>query len=187
MSIPLQLVHSAHLTLRPILKSDLTDLMQVNGDSEVTRFLPYPTWESEKDAQAWWVRMEERMSTGTAKQFVIHHPEDGKVIGSVLLFNYDEGSSRLEIGYVLARSYWRRGYAREALNALLRQLMGESGIRRVEAEVNPENTASNALLASLGFSLEGCRRERWLAESGPYSVNVYGLLASELPAFADTP
>ena len=153
--------------------------MEINGDPEVTRFLPYPVWNTEADAEAWWERMEQRESAGAARQLVIHHLAQDKVIGTALLFNFDQDSMRLEIGYALGRAYWREGYAREALGALLLQLIGESAIRRVEAEVNPQNLASNALLVSLGFTLEGLRRERWLSASGPYSVNVYGLLASE--------
>ncbi len=178
-SIPFEPLRSQRLALRQVKKADLTDLMEVNGDAEVTRFLPYPMWNTEADAEAWWERMEQRTSTGAARQLVIHHLAQDKVIGTVLLFNFDQESRRLEIGYVLGRAYWREGYAREALGALLLQLMGESAIRRVEAEVNPENLASSALLVSLGFTLEGLRRERWLSASGPYSVNVYGLLASE--------
>lgn len=178
-SIPFAPLRSQRLALRQVKKADLTDLMEVNGDAEVTRFLPYPMWNTEADAEAWWERMEQRTSTGAAKQLVIHHLAQDKVIGTVLLFNFDQESRRLEIGYVLGRAYWREGYAREALGALLLQLMGESAIRRVEAEVNPENLASSALLVSLGFTLEGLLRERWLSASGPYSVNVYGLLASE--------
>jgi RimJ/RimL family protein N-acetyltransferase len=153
--------------------------MDVNGDAQVTRFLPYPMWDTKADADSWWERMEQQISAGKARQLVIQHVVDNKVIGTVLLFNFDAGSMRLEIGYVLGRSYWRKGYAREALSALLLQLISDSGIRRVEAEVNPDNIASNALLVSLGFTLEGLRRERWMSESGPYGVNAYGLLASE--------
>lgn len=182
MSIPFDSAQSARLFIRPILNSDLDDLMQVNGDREVTRFLPYPTWESEADAQAWWDRTEQRVANGTARQMVIWHLADERVIGSVLLFNYDQGSCRLEIGYVLARDYWRCGYASEALHAVLSTLFLTSGIRRVEAEVNPDNIASGALLLAQGFSLEGLRRERWMSDDSPYDVDVYGLLAREFTA-----
>ena len=34
---------------------------------------------------------------------------------TALRFKYDEGSQRVELGYVLGRSHWRQGYAAEAL------------------------------------------------------------------------
>lgn len=180
MPITIDSVSSQRVVLRPVSESDLADLMEVNGDPEVTRYLPYKTWQTVEDAEAWFARMVELMASGTALQLAVERKLDNHVIGAVLLFKFDEGSSRVEIGYVLGRAYWQQGYAKEAIRALLSYLLHKSGIRRVEAEVNPENVASTALLESLGFKLEGFLRERWVAESGPYGVNVYGLLASDL-------
>lgn len=52
---------------------------------------------------------------GSARQLMIARNDDGEVIGTALLFKYDEGSQRVELGYVLGRSHWRQGYASEAL------------------------------------------------------------------------
>jgi [ribosomal protein S5]-alanine N-acetyltransferase len=52
-------------------------------------------------------------------------------------------------------------------------------VRRIEAEVNPANTASNALLLGLGFTHEGTARQRWVAKGRAYNTNLYGLLADE--------
>jgi ribosomal-protein-alanine N-acetyltransferase len=173
-------ISSERLELRPIREADLEDLMEMNSDPEVTRFLPYATWKTAQDANEWLVKTKEREATGKAQQLVMQQKSDGRILGTVLLFNFDKGSSRLEIGYVLGRKYWQNGFAKEALHALLMHLFGKSGIRRVEAEVHPDNAASNALVNSLGFRLEGFLRDRWVNEGEPYGVNVYGLLAADL-------
>jgi RimJ/RimL family protein N-acetyltransferase len=166
-------------TLREVCSDDLQDLMEVNGDPEVTHFLPYATWVSLADAAAWLERMNKLVATGSARQLVIVRNADEKVIGTALLFKFDEGSSRLELGYVIGRAHWKQGYAAEALRALLSHVFTGLRIRRVEAEVNPSNLASNALLKSLGFTQEGYLRERWVAKGATYGVNIYGLLATE--------
>ncbi len=102
-----------------------------------------------------------------------------QVIGSVLLFKFDAGSARAELGYVLGRPHWRQGLAREALRAVLGQVFGALGLRRIEAEVNPDNTASCALLASLGFVLEGRLRQRWAAKGVTYDTHLYGCLVQD--------
>jgi RimJ/RimL family protein N-acetyltransferase len=153
--------------------------MLVNGDAEVTRYLPYNTWQALPDAEAWLERMNKLTADGSASQLVIHHNGEGQAVGTVLLFRHEAASSRIELGYVLARRYWRQGMAREALALALNRSFGELGLRRVEAEVNIANTASNALLSSLGFAREGTMRERWSAKGATYSVHFYGLLASE--------
>ena len=154
--------------------------MAVNGNHAVTRYLPYKTWQSAKDAQAWLARMTVLADEGKALQLVVERQSDNQVIGAILLFDYDEYNNRLEIGYVLGQEYWQQGYAKEAIHGLLFQLINESGLRRIEAQVNPNNIASVALMKSLGFKNEGYLRERWAAEEGPYDVIMFGLLASDL-------
>lgn len=77
------------------------------------------------------------------------------------------------------RVQWRQGYAQEALVDLSSTLIGPLGVRSVEAEVNPANTASNQLLRELGFTHAGLLRLRWVATGQIYDTNRYGCLASE--------
>jgi len=53
-------------------------------------------------------------------------------------------------------------------------------LRRLEAEVNPANQASHALLTQVGFVVEGRLRKRWVSRSGPYDSVFYGLLCEDL-------
>lgn len=163
--------------------ADLPDLMAVNGDAEVTRFLPYEAWRGADDAQAWLARMAGLAQSGAARQLVVHL-RDGAApaIGTVVLFRHDEGSARAEIGYVLGRAAWGRGYATEALTAVIGHAFGALALRRLEAEVDPANRASGALLRRLGFTCEGRLRERWLRRGQPHDVGLWGLLAHEWPA-----
>lgn len=176
----IQPLHTPRLTIREISAADLLDLQAVNGDPEVTRFLPYATWKSEEDAQAWLARMQALAESGSGRQFVIALNTSGRVIGTILLFRFDAGSSRAELGYVLGRAHWRQGMMEEALRAFCGHLFTTEGIRRLEAEVDPANEPSNALLTRIGFVREGMLRKRWVAKGGePYDTNIYGALAEE--------
>ena len=57
----------------------------------------------------------------------------------------------VEIGYAVYPPYRRQGYAREALQALLRWAHVEHGVPRFIASVKPDNIASCTLLAATGF------------------------------------
>lgn len=180
--MPLQAIseiRTARLLVRPVAEPDLAGLMEINGDDEVTRFLPYETWRSMGDGLTWLARMEALRAGGSGQQLVIERAADRKVVGTTLLFKHDEGSARIELGYVVGRRHWRTGYAREALTAVCGHCFGEMGIRRMEAEVNPVNTASNKLLLALGFTHEGLLRLRWVAKGQAYDTNIYGCLAQE--------
>ncbi len=172
-------IESPRLTLRPVLASDLADLLEVNGDPQVTRFLPYPAWQSLEDGGAWLSRMEALGASGTGRQLVLVAKPDSRVIGTLLLFRFDEASSRLELGYALARNHWGQGFMKEAVEAACSHAFGELNIRRIEAEVNPANAASCRLLLNAGFALEGNLRQRWVVKGVTYDTCIYGCLAED--------
>jgi RimJ/RimL family protein N-acetyltransferase len=172
-------IDTPRLVVRQIAEADLPGLMSVNGDDAVTQFLPYATWRAMDDATAWYQRITGIQATGNAVQFVILSRDDASVVGACLLFNFNEGSARAELGYVLGRAHWGRGLAREAVAALVGVAFGPMGVRRLEAEVNPLNRSSVRLLQSLGFTREGLLRQRWVGKGRTYDVELHGLLRDE--------
>jgi RimJ/RimL family protein N-acetyltransferase len=172
-------IESARLTLREVVESDLDDLMALNGDPEITRFLPYDAWQARDDAVSWFQRMRTLADTGSARQLVLVHQAEQRVVGTLLLFKFDAASSRLEIGYVLGRAYQGQGLMREALAAAIQAAFTQWGLHRLEAEVDTANRPSNRLLQSLGFTLEGTLRQRWKAKGRRYDTSLYGLLADD--------
>lgn len=172
-------LETQRLRIRAVAESDLQDLMSVNGDQEVTKYRPYGTWTTSEDATSWLGRMQALQASGSGVQLVIQEKSSNSCIGTVLLFKLDEVSSRVELGYVLARRNWGQGLMKEGLSAVLDHCFESAGLRRIEAEVNPENISSNKLLSALGFTLEGCARKRWVAKGVAYDTNLYGLLAPE--------
>ena len=175
-------IETARLRVRLIEEADLSDLFAVNGDPEVTRFLPYATWENPASGDAWFKRMTDLQATGAALQFVVVHKAADKAIGTCLIFRYDEPSARAELGFVLARKYWGEGYMSEALTALIDCAFENMAMRRLEAEVNPRNAASGKLLRHLGFVREGLARQRWVSKGTAHDVESYGLLHDDWAA-----
>jgi RimJ/RimL family protein N-acetyltransferase len=175
-------METTRLRLRLVEERDLPDLMAVNGDERVTRYLPYETWRTLDDAAAWFARMSQLGAGGASLQFAIMEKASARVIGTSLLFRYDEANARAELGYVLGRAHWGKGLMREAIEALISYAFGLCELRRLEAEVQPDNLASNRLLQALGFTHEGLLRERWLTKGQATDSNIYGLLAPDWAA-----
>ena len=170
---------SDRLYIRRVAESDLSALFVVNGNDDVTRFLPYATWVTPSDSIAWLNRMRGQEAAGTALQLVLIERASEIPVGSIVLHRYDEASARVELGYVLGRPWWGRGYMREALQSLVATAFGSMRVRRLEAEVDPTNVASVRLLETLGFRHEGTLRQRWTGKGRTYDVRLYGALASE--------
>ncbi len=175
----IQDIETARLKLLPVDASHLEDLFEINGDDRVTKYLPYATWQSLVDGQSWLARMQALQAGGTGQQLVAMRKQDQKIVASLLLFKYDEGSSRLELGYVLGRQFWKQGLMHEAADAACAHAFSAMGIRRIEAEVNPANVASCKLLTKLGFTHEGTLRQRWVGKGAAYDTHVYGLLVDD--------
>jgi len=172
-------IETERLAVRLVVESDLPALMEGNSDEQVTALLPYATWRSAADAEAWLQRMRGIEATGLALQFVVALKSAERAIGTCLLFRFEEGSARAELGYALGRAYWGQGFMQEALAGLLGSAFGAMGLRRIEAEVDTANRSSARLLQRLGFTKEGLLRQRWVTKGKAKDVEMYGLLRNE--------
>ena len=144
-------IETSRLLVRLFTESDLPALMEVNGDDAVTRYVPYPTWQSLDDAKAWFKRMSDLQAVDKALQFVVTTKTTGKAIGTCLLFHFDDIAARAELGYVLGQAHWGQGYMREALTALINFAFDQMSLRTLDATVDVRNVRSIRLLQRLGF------------------------------------
>ena len=104
------------------------------------------------------------------------------IIGGVSLeySGWPKANHRAEIGYALAKAYWRRGIGTEAVAAVVRFAFEQLHVHRVEASVTLDNVGSVRLLEKLGFVREGTSRESLLMDDAAYhSVGLYSLLDRE--------
>jgi RimJ/RimL family protein N-acetyltransferase len=165
-----------HLLLRTADITDLRALHEVNALDEVTRYLPYGSWRSADDGIAWFERMQSLQDKGNTLQFVIADKTSNIAIGTFLLFNHDSDNARAEIGYVLGRAHWGKGYMHETLAVMLAWAFGTLMLHRLEATIDPRNERSARLLDSFGFEREGVQRERWHCKGEVQDSALYGLL-----------
>ena len=88
--------------------------------------------------------------------FLICRTEDGAVVGNINLFHIvRRGLQNACLGYLVGAPYWRQGYGTEALQLLLRFAFEKQKLHRVEANIQPGNVPSIALVKRFGFSNEG--------------------------------
>jgi RimJ/RimL family protein N-acetyltransferase len=86
--------------------------------------------------------------------------EDGSstVVGEAGFHGRPEPDGIAEFGYMTVSVHRRRGYAEEAMRALLRWAVAEPGVEAFRATVAPGNAASIALLTKLGLAATGRHR-----------------------------
>lgn len=173
---------TSRLLLRPVGPGDAAALFAVFGDPEVMRFWSSPAWTDPAQAAASIADDVADAAAGRSVRLaVLRHGDDG-AIGTASVFALDRGNRRAEVGYALRRDAWGHGYATEAVAAVVAWAFGDLGLHRLEADIDPRNTASAAVLTRLGFRLEGLLRERWFVAGEVSDSAMYGLLAREAAA-----
>ena len=87
--------------------------------------------------------------------------KDGTHIGE-LCFKGLSADGIAEIGYGISEEYQNNGYATEAVKAVLDWAFAHTEVTTIEAETDPDNTASKRVLEKCGFVLNGV-----IGEEGP--------------------
>ncbi|MBE6753776.1 MAG: GNAT family N-acetyltransferase [Ruminococcaceae bacterium] len=151
------MLKTERLILRPFREEDGPQLYEYLSDPQVVRYEPYDVFTEEEAAgEAMW-----RAERSDVYLAVCLAQEDERLIGN-LTFSSVGCRECYEIGYVLNRSYWHRGYAEESARALMRHLFTVEGAMRIQAMCDCRNTASWRLMERLGMQREGLlRRNIW--------------------------
>jgi RimJ/RimL family protein N-acetyltransferase len=87
-------------------------------------------------------------------QFALEERATGSLLGRAGYFE-PEGWPGFELGWLLRRESWGRGFATEAARLLLRHAFTAMGRDRVISLIRPANTPSIRLAERLGERLEG--------------------------------
>ncbi|MFZ6692512.1 GNAT family N-acetyltransferase [Undibacterium sp. SXout20W] len=167
------------LRLRPLRTSDAENMFAVYSDPKVMRYGSTPVWSSVETAHTSLARTDTGMKDRQFLRLALTLGDADRFIGDCCLFKFDEQCRHAEVGYSMDTNYWGQGYMHEALIALLNYGFDHLHLNRVEADVDPRNTASMACLERLGFVKEGYLRERWIVDGVLSDTALFGLLRRE--------
>lgn len=173
-------IETDRLILKALEYHDAADLLAIFSDHEVMKYWNTEPWSTIEDANSFITDSSEAMEADKSITLGVYLKETRSLIGKVLLFNYDKESKRAEIGFGISRNFWGKGMIPEAGSALIEYAFHTLKLRRIEAEIDPDNTASARTLERLGFIKEGHLRQRWEINGVVSDSALYGLLADDL-------
>lgn len=165
--------------LRWVTSADLPALYAVFSHPEVMRYWGWPAMRDLKEAQALLDSIHEHFQRADLFQWGIELKAQPGLIGTCTLASIDRRHRRAEVGYALARPHWGQGLMSEALDVLFTHAFSSLNLHRIEADVDPRNTASIELLLRKGFQREGYLRERWQVAGEVCDGAFFGLLAPQ--------
>ena len=147
---PFENIATARLRLRRPIAADTDAIFQYASDPEVTRYVGWPRHTTLAETEAFIAFSDLQWREWPVGPYVILSPEDRLVGGTGLAFD-DRASA--QTGYVLATAAWGRGYATEALLAMV-DLAAQLRVRRLYAWCHPDHAASIRVLMKGGFDFE---------------------------------
>jgi RimJ/RimL family protein N-acetyltransferase len=150
-------IETTRLRMRPLSDDDLIDLVTLAGDWEVARWLatmPHPY--SQVDGREWIARVQNDHATGRPRRFAIALKETDRLIGGVGLDgSTGDDAGEPALGYWVGQPYWGKGYAREAVAAVIGYGLRTLGMATIRAYTDPRNLASQNVLLRCGLEQVG--------------------------------
>jgi len=140
------------LILRPFREEDAAALFTLSQDPDVVRFVGdrhIPTLQESWRAVAGWIGHWALRGYG---QWAIEEQATGAFVGRAGIINPAEWPGP-EVGYLLGKAWWGRGYATEAARAAMDWGFREIGFGELISLIDPANAASIAVATRLGETL----------------------------------
>lgn len=142
-------LETPRLTMRPLTRAYLPDLVDMYEDPEVTRFL------KSLDEAGHLQRLresEEMWATRGYGRAAIHDRATGRFVGRGGL-QYWAHFDEVEVTWALRREAWGQGFATEAGGAWLEWGLEHVEVPYVTAYIDPENTASRSVAERMGMAV----------------------------------
>jgi RimJ/RimL family protein N-acetyltransferase len=150
-------LQSARLRMRELDSDDLPFVFSMLSDPDVMRYYPKPL--DRDESLAWIERQRARYAHDGHGLWLVEERDGGAPVGQVGLAMQElTGFPRTrypEVGWLLHRSYWKRGYASEAAARVRAHAHETLGYDEVISLIRPENEPSQAVARRIGMQVIG--------------------------------
>ncbi len=146
-------LETRRLALRELTQGDLDFVATLLADTEVMRF--YRKCYSREESAAWIDRQQERYARDGHGLWLVLDRETGEPVGQVGLVEQQvDGVTEPEVGYLIHRPHWRKGFAAESAAATRDYAFGSLDLPRVISLIRPENVPSQGVARRIGMRPE---------------------------------
>ncbi len=167
------------IRLRALEADDWETFFRWNQDTSLSRALDYvwPPGSSEHVKQ--WLQETMLKNGDDHKFFWVIETLAGEIAGSINSHTIARREGTFSYGVAVLPQHQRQGYAREAIDLLLRYFFFELRYQKVNTIVFSFNAGSIALHERLGFQLEGRLRRMGYTQGEYFDHLIYGLTKEE--------
>ncbi|WP_313559774.1 GNAT family N-acetyltransferase [Ruminiclostridium cellobioparum] len=157
-------------------RNDAVQIHKYASDKEVSRFIGWRLMESPDETIRHVEQMLKRESEGTHFYASVTEKYSCQIIGTAMMFNFDREAGHAEIGYVLSKPCWGRGFGTEVVRLLKTFAFEVLELHKLHARVAEANAGSCRVLEKNGFVLEGRLKDYYFIEGRYYDGRFYGFI-----------
>lgn len=140
------------IRLNRVTRADASDLIAANHASQGYHRPWVASFTDQTGFDTWFARC----LTGPTVGLVAREEKSNEIVGVINLNEIIAGAFQSAyLGYYGMLSFSRKGLMTDAMRAAIAYAFGDLGLHRLEANIQPENLASIALVRKLGFQREG--------------------------------
>ena len=172
-------LETERLILRPMETGDAADMFDYAKRIDTTRYLlwhPHPSVEYTRSYLAMIGRFYRK---GQFFDWAIVEKASGRMIGTCGFTRLAEQHHLGEVGYVLNPDYHGRGYATEAVGAVIAFGFEKLELHRIEGRYMVENSPSRRVMERCGLTCEGVWRGSMLVKGRYRDIGVCALLRED--------
>ncbi len=158
---------------------DIKDTEEIHcfaSDPNVKRFIGWPLMTTLEETRSHIEKMLKNESEGTHLYASVIIKATGKIIGTVMIFNFSQADNYAEIGYVFHADSWGKGYGTEAISLVSNFAFDCLNLHRLNARIVDVNIGSARVLEKNGFMLEGRLRDYYNIDGSYHDGLFFGRL-----------
>lgn len=169
------IIKTARLTLRPMNKNDVASLREWMPDKAMYMYWGKKAGKVDKDPR---LLFEKEDKPSKSIHLGIEKNENGKVIGETWVYLI-ENDRMAKVAFRIAESCKGKGYASEALKAIVDFCFENTELKRLWSDVDVRNVPSCRVMEKCGFTREGLIRQGKMVSTW-CDYYIYGMLREDL-------
>ncbi len=159
---------------KPLSTDDTAAIHSFASDPLVSKFIGWRLMGSSEETEDFIKEMIKREAAATHLYASIVLKATGDIIGTAMIFSIDKEARHAEVGYVLHKSYWGKGYGTEALRLMNAYALDILKLRKLHARVVAANVSSVKILEKTAYQPEGRIRDYHFVEGNYYDSLLFG-------------
>lgn len=174
---PFPVLSTQRLLLRKIELSDAAQILQMRSNPAIMQYISRPLMHTEAEAIALIELILQELQQNNGITWAIALKEKPEMlIGTIGFWRIIKAHFRAEIGYMLMPEYGGKGLATEAIKESIQYAFGQMGLHSIEANIDPTNKASEAVLRKCGFVQEAYFKENFFFDGRFLDSAIFSLV-----------